>query len=155
MIKGIMQATLAIFVSLCGKACIPHGLTKTSKLVYIIPFIIATRKRRFVKFSPNHFSYFSHWQKPWENGHFLAQSPKKSGGLFSTITEIRCLFSTILKSSKATNTLIKHSHKFEWTIKGVLYKFVLSYLCQIWPANGIWLCRQYLWHCVTYNVWLG
>ncbi len=23
--------------------------------------------------------------------------------------------------------------------KGVPYKFVLSYLCQIWPANGIWL----------------
>ncbi len=24
------------------------------------------------------------------------------------------------------------------TFKGVLYKCVLSYLCQIWPANGIW-----------------
>ncbi len=39
--------------------------------------------------------------------------------------------------------------------RGLLYNFILSYtvyLCQIWPVNGIRLCRRYsclICHCFT------
>ncbi len=42
------------------KARIPQGLPKIAKLVYIIPFIIATWKWRILKFSLNLLSHFSH-----------------------------------------------------------------------------------------------
>ena len=66
MIKGIIYTNLAISVSPCGirvlqsKTRISQRLTEIAKLVYIIPFIIATWKWEILWRSPNLHSRFSH-----------------------------------------------------------------------------------------------
>ncbi len=65
---------------------------------------------------------------------------------------IRFAIKYYLKSCFWNTLPFQTFHNIPQYIKGVPYKFVLSYLCQIWPANGIWLCRQYSSHCITYNV---